>query len=110
MARPILHDDGQSVTLDLHGARVDEALRLTDALVAEAARRGRSTVRIIHGHSTTGPLGDDRTIKTALYRALDDGDFDRYVTSSFRQEGTLILGLPPSPAPVRGPLRLTDLL
>lgn len=109
MARPRLDDDGQSVTLDLHGARVDEALWLAEAAVAEAARRGRSTVRLIHGHSTTGPFGDDRTIKSELYRALDSGALGSAVTSSFRNEGSLLLGLAPSPSPLSGRLRLSDL-
>ena len=108
VARPRLDDDGQSVTLDLHGARVEEALRLSEALVIAAARHGRSTIRLIHGSSTTG-LGGGRTIKSALYRALDDGDFDRHATSSFKNEGALLLGLAPSPSPLRRRLRLDDL-
>ncbi len=107
--RPRLDDDGQSVTLDLHGARVDEAVRLAGAVVVEAARHGRTTVRLIHGGSTTGTLGVDRTIKTELHRALEAGDFDQHVTSSMKQEDVLLLGLAPSPSPVRGPLRLSNL-
>ena len=109
VVRHRLDDDGQSVTLDLHGATVHEALRLTDALIVEAARHGRSTVRLIHGSSTTGPDGGDRTIKTALHRALEDGQFSRHVTTSFKGESTLLLGLAPSPSPVRSRLRLSDL-
>lgn len=105
---PRLDDDGQSVTLDLHGAHVADALDLAHALVIEAARRGRSTVRLIHGTSTTD-LGTDRTIKSALYGALDDGAFDRHVTSSFRSEGLLTLGIAPSPSPRAGRIRLIDL-
>ena len=109
VVRPHLDDNGQSVTLDLHGVRVGEALRLSHAAAIEAARHGRSTVRLIHGSSTTGPLGGDLTIKSELYRALDGGAFDPHVTTTFKHEGTLILGLAPSPSPVQGRLRLSEL-
>ena len=107
MARPRLTDDGQTVALDLHGARVDEALDLVDAVVVEAARRGRTTVRVVHGSSTSG--GGGRTIRTALHDALDAGDFAPPVTSAFRQEGAVLLGLAPHPAPLPGRLTLADL-
>ena len=107
MARPHLVDDGRAVTLDLHGARVDEALDLVDALVAEAARRGRTTVRVVHGASTSGTR--ERTIKSAVHDALDAGDFAPHVTSAFRQEGAVLLGLAPAAAPLPGRLTLADL-
>lgn len=107
MARPHLSDDGFSVTLDLHGARVDEALDLVDALVAEAALHGRTTARVVHGASTSG--AGRRTIKSALYDALDAGDFAPHVTSAFRQEGALLLGIAPAPSPLPGRLAIGDL-
>ena len=108
MPGPRLDDDGQSVTLDLHGVRVAEAVDLAAALVVEAARRGRQTVRLVHGASTTD-AGGERTIKTALARALADGDYDRHVSSSFALDGMLVLGIAPSPSPRPGRLRLADL-
>lgn len=108
MPHPRLDDDGQSVTLDLHGARIHDALDLATSLIVEAARHGRSTVRLVHGASTAD-RGADRTIKTALHDALDDGAFDQHVTSSFRQDTVLILGLAPAPSPRPGRLRLADL-
>lgn len=108
MPIPRLTDDGQTVTLDLHGARVDEAERLAMAVVAEAARHGRRTVRLVHGHSTTD--GARRTIKTALHDLLDDGDFAPYATSHVLGDGHLLLGIAPSPSPASGRLRLADLL
>ena len=103
MLRPRLDDDGRAVTLDLHGARVDEALDLVDALVAEAARRGRTTARVVHGTSTSG--AGRRTIKSALHDALDAGDFAPHVTSAFRQEGSVLLGI--AAAPTARPDRIT---
>ena len=96
------------MTLDLHGARIEEALHLAQSLVVQAARYGRTTVRLVHGASTAD-RGAERTIKSALYGALDDGDFDRHVTSEFRQDTVLILGLAPAPSPRPGRLRLADL-
>lgn len=110
MARPRLDDDGHAVTLDLHGATVAEAERLALAAAVEAARRGRSTLRLVHGHSTTGALGGDRTIKAVLHDLLDRGAFHPHVVQSVRGEGHLLLGLAPSPRPVAGRIRLLDLL
>ncbi len=53
MVYPRLTDDGRCVVLDLHGVRVAEARALVLRVVAEAARRGRAQVRLIHGSSTT---------------------------------------------------------
>lgn len=109
MARPHLHDDGWTVTLDLHGATVDEALRLTEAAVIESARRGRTSLRVVHGSSTTDPLGGTRTIKSELYAALDAGGWSSHVTSVYRGEGLALLGLAPAPNPARGPVSLSSL-
>ena len=107
MPRPRLDDDGQTVTLDLHGARVDDALDLVDALVVQAARHGRTTARVVHGASTTAEGA--RTIKSALHEALDAGDFTPPVTSDFRQDGAVLLGIAPDGPPRPGRLSLRDL-
>ena len=108
MARLRLDDDGQSLTLDLHGTRVAEALDLAHATVVEAARYGRQTVRLVHGLSTT-ERGAERTIKTELLDAYDDGAFDRHATGAVRMEGVLILSIAPAPTPLAGRVRLADL-
>ena len=108
MPLPRLDDDGQSVTLDLHGVRVPDALDLAHSVVVQAARYGRHTVRLIHGTSTAD-RGVAQTIKGALHDALEEGAFDRHVTSSFRGEGMLTLGIAPAPSPRPGRLRLADL-
>ena len=108
MARPSLHDDGQSLTLDLHGARVDEALELAHAAVVEGARFGRGTVRLVHGLSSH-ERGAERTIKSALLQALDDGQFERHVTGAVRLEGVLVLSLAPAPSPRSGRIQLSSL-
>lgn len=106
---PRLSDDGQSVTLDLHGATVGEAERLAHGLVVQAARFGRRTVCLVHGHSTTDRYGEERTIKTALHRLLDTGAFAPHATTDVRSEGHLLLGIAPSPSPVLGRIRFADL-
>lgn len=108
MTRPNLTDDGQTVTLDLHGLTVRDALELTDSLIVQAARYGRMTVRIVHGTSTTD-AGAARTIKTALYDTLDRGDFERHVTTEVRMDAMLLLGLAPAPNPMSGRITLTSL-
>lgn len=108
MRHPRLEDDGQSVTLDLHGVSVADALDYADHLVVQAARYGRSTVRLVHGASTAD-RGAERTIKGALHDALDHGDYDRHVTTSFKGDTVLTLGLAPAPSPRPGRLTLSDL-
>ncbi len=101
---PRLDDDGQQVTLDLHGARVDEALALAIDVARAAVRSGRSTLRIVHGHSTTGD--GSRTIKSAVLDALADGTFG--TASALRAEGVTTLGLPVGTRPDLARLRLSD--
>ena len=108
MPRPRLDDDGSAVSLDLHGVGVSEACDLAAALVVEAARRGRSTVRLIYG-SSSYDRGDARTIKGEILQALADGDYDRHVASSYATDGALVLGLAPAPRPSSGRLSLADL-
>ena len=95
--------------LDLHGARIEEAEALAEAAVFEAARHGRSTVRLIHGASTAEGGTGRRTIKGALHALLDEGAFAPYITSSFRAEGHLLLGIASSASPLPGRLTLRDI-
>ncbi|MDX1545368.1 MAG: Smr/MutS family protein [Rhodothermales bacterium] len=107
MPFPTLDDDGQTVTLDLHGAAVDDALALSIRVVEAAARRGRGTVRIVHGASTRG--GGRRTIEQALHAHLDQGGFAG-IASAWRGDGHLLLALPLASETDPTPLRLRDLL
>lgn len=105
MAYPRLHDDGITVTLDLHGAAVHDAVALAQATVHEAARRGRHSVKLIHGSSTSRRQYANRTIKHALHDLLDAGALASFVYSSLRAEDYLTVSLsvttPPDPAPIR---------
>lgn len=98
-----LHDDGQAVTLDLHGATVNEAEGLIRRTVRLAATRGRSRLTVIHGASTSDRRYRNRTIRHTLYDLLDDGALDE-VTSEFRNEGSCLLGLA---AAANDPRRIT---
>lgn len=105
---PRLDDDGSALTLDLHGATVADAVELAESAIWEAARHGRATLRLIHGASTTDPDGRNRTIKTALVELIDSHRPEP-VTSSFQTEGTLILGIAPTPRPQPGRITLYNL-
>lgn len=105
---PSLQDDGQTVTLDLHGSTVDEAIRLTQATLREATRRGRSRVTLIHGTSTSDPRYRNRTIKHELYALLERGGLEAAVTSTWRGEGRLVLSLDVGPSQDATPIRLMD--
>ena len=109
MPTPSLTDDGHTVTLDLHGATVDEALHLTRQLIYEADRRGRATVKLIHGSSTSEGRFRNRTIKSALYDALESGQFSDKVTGEWRSKNVLTLSLSLGMNPNGTRLRLLDL-
>ncbi len=104
---PRLSDDGTTVTLDLHGASVDAALGLVRRTAALAARRGRATLRLVHGTSTSDPLARNRTIKHALHDLLDDGSLPE-ARSDVRFEGETLVSLPLGARPNPTPLRLLD--
>lgn len=91
---PRLTDTGRAVTLDLHGATVDDGLDLARRVVRIASERGRSSVRIVHGASTSSRAYRNRTLKHALHRLADDGDWPARVTSALRRDGEIVLGLP----------------
>ncbi len=107
MPYPRLDDDGHTATLDLHGASVEEALALAERLVREAARRGRSNVKLVHGQSTSSRLYQNRTIKHDL---LDRGTLDDVVVYAWRAEGHLLLALDVTASSDPTPIRLRDIL
>lgn len=110
MPYPRLEDDGRTVTLDVHGATVEEATRVVHAVLREAARRGRARVRVIHGSSTSAVLYRNRTIRHALHDLLDAGAFDAHVTSAWRAEDSLLLSLDATATPDPARLTLRDVL
>lgn len=73
MKQARVSDDGTTVELDLHGVYVDEAIALVEKAAAVASERGRSTLRVIHGSSSSDPLSRNRTIKHALEDVLAGG-------------------------------------
>ncbi len=94
MPFPSISDDGSVLELDLHGATVDEALRLARRALKEAGRRGRSSVRLIHGRSTDTSDPFVATIKRALYDELERGAYGDLVTGVIRMDGAMLLSLP----------------
>lgn len=102
MEAPQLDDDGDIVTLDLHGVTVDKALDLTYRTLRLAEDRGRSQLKLIHGSSTT-TAGRGRTIKNALYDRLDRGPLEAHATDVLRSRDilTLVLDLTASSDPTR---------
>ena len=86
-----LTDDGIRPELDLHGCTVNEALHLARQLIIESARRGRDSVRLIHGKSTSTP--GKRTIKSELTELIDSGGLSLHVSGAFKSEGHMIVAL-----------------
>ena len=91
MPYPSVHDHGSLVEIDLHGARIDEAMRLIDNLFALAVLRGRTKLSIIHGASTFGTGRD--SIKERVYEAIDSGRWSP-TGSVVRYEGSTAIALP----------------
>jgi DNA-nicking Smr family endonuclease len=83
MPYPRLSDDGQTVEIDLHGASVREAESMLHRLFVIAARRGRGTVRIIHGASTSESDTDRPTIRSHLLEMLERGTLSPEVSDWF---------------------------
>lgn len=92
MPTPKLEDDGTTVTLDLHGLSVDEAIDLTYSTLRLAEDRGRNRLKAIHGSSTTHGT-QRRTIKRALHDLLDQGSLGSHANSVLRSRDTLTLVL-----------------
>jgi hypothetical protein len=106
MGTPQLDDDGRIVTLDLHGATVDEAVTLTFRTLRLAEERGRSRLKLIHGSSTTGD--GRRTIKSALHDLLDRGELGAHATNVIRSQNTLVLALDLTASTDATPIQLRD--
>ena len=106
MATPTLDDDGSTVTLDLHGLSVDEALDVTYSTLRLAEIRGRSQLKVIHGSSTT--QGQRRTIKSALHDQLDRGPLGSHATNIIRSRDTLTLALDLTATSDPTPITLRD--
>ena len=109
MAYPSLRDDGNSVVLDLHGATVDEAVHLAKKLIGAAAARGRASVKIIHGSSTTGTYGGRPTIKSELHALIDANRLHSSIASTWFSEDYMVLSLPLGQKSIPTPLTLLDL-
>ena len=110
MPFPRLDDDGRTITLDVHGVTVEEAMRLVRATIRKAARRGRARVRVIHGSSTSSKRYRNRTIRHALHDLLDAGALAPHVTSAWRAEDYLLLSLDATAASDPARLTLRDVL
>lgn len=104
----LLHDDGTTVTLDLHGLGVSDAEACLRKTVAVAAARGRGTVRVIHGSSTSDPLARNRTIKHMLEELLASRALPE-VVDCFPENDRTILGLRLAASVDRRPIQAIDI-
>ena len=86
-----LVDNGVRPELDLHGCTVNQAMQLTRQLIIESVRRGRDSVRLIHGRSTTAP--GRHTIKSALTDLMENQELPMYVSSVYKSDGHMIVAL-----------------
>ena len=87
-----LQDDGTTVTLDVHGASVSEAENVIRTTTRIAAARGRSSLRVIHGASTSGGSYRNKTIKNVLEELLNRGSIPN-VTDHIQMDGVTLISL-----------------
>ncbi len=107
MKQARVKDDGTIIELDVHGVYVDEAIALVRKAAELAAERGRSTLRIIHGSSTSFESTHNRTIKHEVQIALHEGITG--VASHFSIDDVTLLNLSGSQRRDPTPLSLFDL-
>lgn len=93
MAYPKINDSGQSVELDLHGAPVRQATYLVENLVRLAKKRGRSSIKIIYGTSTSVDDPYAETVKHAVLDMLDSGSFDNEVSNFYTSDGAVTISI-----------------
>ncbi len=90
-----LVDDGLKVTIDLHGYPVDESVAIVMRTIKLASIRGRSTVQVIHGSSTSDYDQTNRTIKSELHSMVRNQEFN--ITNSLFFDDYMLLSLPRTP-------------
>jgi len=93
MRKPIVRDNGQTVELDLHGAQIQEAIILLRRTLLVSVDRGRSSVKVVHGYSTSINPRKSTSIRDELHALLDEESLPE-VVSQYRLAGStmLILG------------------
>lgn len=96
-------DNGTSAVLDLHRTRVDDTARWVNNAVRLCSEYGRTSLKIIHGTSTSETAFRNRTIKHALYDLLDAGTFRTQIHQVLKSDSFAVLifsnmGTKPKPA------------
>lgn len=109
LMRQLVHDDGERVTLDLHGVHLAEAEGTLRRTIAVATARGRTAVRVVHGSSTSDLLARNPTIKHLVEDLLAAGHLPE-VTDAFSMGEATILSLPLRPARDRRRIVARDVL
>ena len=90
---PRLTDDGRRPVLDLHGCSVAKALALTRALIVESVKRGRDSVELIHGSSTSHIEDHRPTIRSALRKLISSGRMSLHVGQYLKRDASMVVAL-----------------
>ena len=110
MPYPRITDDGLTAEIDLHGATVHEAEDLLRRLVTIASQRGRSTIRVIHGASTSESGTSRPTIRSRLFEMLEHGEFEPDVTDWFSFDAATTISLSTGSTVDDRPITINDLI
>ncbi|MCB0717846.1 MAG: Smr/MutS family protein [Bacteroidetes bacterium] len=108
MRGPSLTDDGSTVTIDLHGLTVEAAVSVFARTIRLASERGRSTIKAIHGSSSTiSP--HDQTIRNRV-REYVNNDLESTIHARTLLDDYLIIGLPITHRTNSSRIKLTDVI
>ena len=88
-----LMDNGRRPVLDLHGCTVEQALALTRALIVEAAKRGRDSIELVHGSSTSDAEDHLPTIRSALRELIGSGRMTMHVGQYLKRDSSMVVAL-----------------
>ncbi len=90
-----LRDDGEIVSIDLHGLNIDDAISICKKGIAEAYYRGRDKIKLIHGSSTSSLQFVNSTIKYRLYDLLQESSVQKQTSFVLKYEDYCVIGLRP---------------
>ena len=93
--KAFIKDDGELVTVDLHGFHLEKAEMIIRKSLMEAYYRGRDRIKFIHGSSTSSLQFDNSTIKFKVRTILQEATLQKMLTQVLPQEDCCIAAFKP---------------
>ena len=93
--KTFIQDDGELLTVDLHGFHLEKAESIVRKCVKEAYYRGRDRIKIIHGSSTSSLQFENSTIKFKVRTILQEQALQEMLNQVVQQDDCCIASLNP---------------